>query len=217
MVKYSFNEEVQEYEKTNPQTYSSDWFKFKEGQNKIRVLSQGKVLSEHFKLGVCYGMEKGCPFHTSEYEKSPARPKWLMWIIDRADNKIKLAKMPYKIVKAIADLQTNEDYSFDEIPMPYDITITATKAGTKEVEYSTVPSIKRIEITPEEDEEYNKQTSVEDIVQKMKDKQQKIIELNPEFQNQRSLLKEELEKTSDEPVDSNYPEEEALEADQIPW
>ncbi len=214
-MRYSFNDEVEEYKRTNPQLNQTDYFKFQEGLNKIRVLSKGEVLAEHFKLGICFGMEKGCPFHTEEYKLTPARIKWLMWIIDRSDNKIKLAKMPYGVIKVIGDLQKNEDFAFDEVPMPYDITISATNAGTKEVKYSVMPSIKRTEITEEETLKYDEQTPVEEIVQKMKDKQREKVSQDPLFQRRQEELRQELESSTGE-VDSIYPEEE-INPNEIPF
>ena len=141
----------------------------------MRVLSPGEPTASHFQnkkfLGTCYGVEKGCPFHTEEYKNSPAKVKFLMYIIDRKDGQIKLASMPYIIVKSIGALQENQDYAFDEIPMPYDITVNAKKAGTIEVEYTVIPSPKLIPLTQEEQNEFLKLKPIKEIIERMKEKQ----------------------------------------------
>lgn len=172
---YSFNDRLKEDEKEHNLSRGDDWFKFTEGENKLRILSESTFIAEHFKQGTCYGKDKGCPFHGENDEK--ASSKWLIWILDRTDNKIKLAKFPYKIIKGIGDLQTNEDYAFEDVPMPYDITINAKNAGTLTVEYSIIPSPKLIELTEDEASDLESKTNTEEIVEKMKEKQ---IEKNGE-------------------------------------
>jgi hypothetical protein len=55
-------------------------------------------------------------------------------VIDRTDGKFKLFFMPNTIYKQIEALQENPDYEFTDVPMPYDITINAKGAGSKDVE-----------------------------------------------------------------------------------
>jgi len=55
--------------------------------------------------------------------------------------------------------------------MPYDITVTAKNAGTKEVEYSIIPSPKLTPVEPQFFEKLGKEKSPEDIVIAMKKKQ----------------------------------------------
>lgn len=179
-MKYNFNQNLKETEEKY-NIGKDEWYKLQEGENRIRVLSPGKVLAEHFKLGVCYGIEKGCPFHTEEYKLSPARIKFLMYVVDRKDGEIKIAKMPYGIIKSIGALQENQDYAFDGIPMPYDITINAKGAGTKEVEYTVIPSPKLVPLSVEEQENLSKLKSVEEIIERMKEKQKERIENDPRF------------------------------------
>ncbi len=94
------------------------YFKVKEGANKIRLLSP-------------------CIPYRSEY-KGQVNVKFPAWIIDRADGVIKLYFMPQTILNAIGGLQMSDDFGFVEVPMPYDLTIMAKNAGTKEVEYTVV-------------------------------------------------------------------------------
>lgn len=161
------------------------WFKFAEGNNRMRLVSDGAVMSEHFQKGydhngICYGKDKGC-WGCKGGVKTSFRK--LYRIIDRKkihnaegeeiEAGIKLIKLGSKIIKQLDALAENEDYSFDSFPMPYDITINAVGAGTMEVEYSVVPSPKMIPLTETEVADLAKEHSPADIVKTMKENQMK--------------------------------------------
>lgn len=115
---------------------SGDRFKIKEGPNRVRLMSEFLP-------------------HTSYFKASPQavgqrRFQWIGYILDRVDGQVKTFFMPHTIHKFIEDLQQDSDWSFDEVPLPYDVTINAKNAGTKEVEYSVTPSPKRVPATPAE-------------------------------------------------------------------
>lgn len=109
---------------------SGDYLKFKEGPNKFRLLSM-------------------CLPHPGEYQGRKTF-KWLCYVIDRLDGKVKPLFMPHVIYKQIEALQMDDEYAFAEVPMPYDLTINAKNAGTKEVEYTVVPARKNSPVTPKE-------------------------------------------------------------------
>ena len=71
-------------------------------------------------------------------------------MLDRKDGRIKPFFMPHTIYKLIEGFQENPEYAFDEVPMPYDVTIGAKKAGTKEVEYTVVPARQNTPLTVDE-------------------------------------------------------------------
>ena len=75
--------------------------------------------------------------------------------------------MPTTIKKMIGALQKDEDYSFDSVPMPYDITINATNAGSKEVTYAVMPSPKRVDLTAEELEALEKRGDIDSFLAKL--------------------------------------------------
>jgi hypothetical protein len=104
-----------------------DYFKVQEGANKVRLMSE-------------------CLEHPGEYLGKPTF-KWLCYVLDRKDAKIKPFFMAHTIYKQIEALQRDADYAFDEVPMPYDITINATKAGTIDVEYTVVAARQNTPLT----------------------------------------------------------------------
>jgi hypothetical protein len=126
MPKVNFADEIKAAEREGS-IGGGDYFKPREGANRVRLVSE---LLRH------PGSYKGTPNF-----------KWLTRVIDREDGKVKVWFMPHTIFKAIRDLQQTEDYAFEDIPMPYDLTVNAKNAGTKEVEYSVVPARKNTPLT----------------------------------------------------------------------
>lgn len=125
---------------------TSFFHKFTEGENRIRILSDGAVLAQHFfgkgiKPSICYGIAKGCPFHKGS-DKS-ASIKYSCYVLDRIDNTVKLSDLPYSVIKKIGDLQLNSEWAFDSFPMPYDVTVTYKSAESPANMYSVVASPKR--------------------------------------------------------------------------
>lgn len=110
---------------------SGDYLKLKAGANRFRLLSE-------------------CLPHEGEYQ-GRKNFKWLCYVLDRVDAKVKLFFMPHTIYKQIVEFQRSDEYAFDDVPMPYDLTITAdAKVGTKEVKYTLTPARKNTELTEDE-------------------------------------------------------------------
>lgn len=112
---------------------SSDWFKFKEGINIVRILVEPAPMFEDYKMGICY---HDCGFQGS--------PKFLAYILDKSDGKIKLMKIPNVINEQIIGFEKSSRFTFDGFPMPYDLEINAKNAGTKEVVYTVLPGTEDI-------------------------------------------------------------------------
>ena len=123
--------------------------KLQEGQNRIRLVSE-------------------CIPHEGEYNGKPTF-KWLCQVIDRKDGKVKPFFMPHKIFKDIEALQMSEDYSFDAVPMPYDITITAIGAGMITVQYSTTPARQNTPITEDEQMMINGVPNINELQKKIRE------------------------------------------------
>jgi len=108
---------------------NSERLKLQEGGNKIRLMSE-------------------CIAHAGTY-KGTRTFKWLCYVLDHADHKVKPFFMPHSIYKQIEALQLDPDYSFESIPMPFDIKINAKGAGTKDVEYTVIPAPKHTSVNPD--------------------------------------------------------------------
>lgn len=129
---------------------SGDYLKLKEGANRMRLMSE-------------------CLPHAGEYQGRKTF-KWLCYVVDRVDGKVKPFFMPHTIYKQIESLQVSEDYAFADVPMPYDLTINAKGAGTKEVEYAVVPARKNTNITPGEMDDFDKCKPLKELQAALNDK-----------------------------------------------
>lgn len=155
----SFKDKLNEAEKSEHNSSGGGWFKFREGKNSIRVLTEPEPFFEDFKRGICY---TGCGYSGSA--------KTLAYVLDNLDGKVKLMRIPYTISQLIASWQISEDWSFENFPMPYDIVIEAKGAGTKEVEYSPTPRPKRTEVSNDVIEQVLKQGTCAEVIAKLKEK-----------------------------------------------
>ena len=135
MTKQNLNDTI---DQANKDYGGSDFFKFEEGNNEMRILTPFHVYAEHYSpsgyKGVCLGKEEGC-----EGCKEGTKPtaKWLAWGANKEG--LKLFKFGHKIIKQISALQNDTEYSFEEFPMPYPINIKADGAGETTVVYTVMP------------------------------------------------------------------------------
>lgn len=144
---YKLSDNIQKAEKEY-NIGKGDTFKVKEGDNRVRVVSQLRPLS-------------------GEYKGTPTF-KWLCYILDRQDGKVKAYYMPHTIAKSLDALQSDPDYFFDDMPMPYDINIKTKNAGTKEVEYTVIPGLRK-DLTAAEQEEINRQKPIDELLKKVQE------------------------------------------------
>lgn len=141
-----------------------DWYKFAEGANAFRVLTEPEMIFEDFKNGICY---TGCGFEGS--------PKFMAYVLDRKDGSIKIAKLPYGIGSKIASYENDKEFNLDftTFPMPYDIRVTAVGAGTKEVKYQTDANPNKRPVELSVLDELAKLNPIPNIINKMKEKNKK--------------------------------------------
>lgn len=132
---------------------SGDYLKLREGANRFRLMTE-------------------CLPHEGEYQ-GKKNFKWLCQVIDRADGRVKLFFMPHTIYKQIAALQTSDDYAFTDVPMPYDLTINADGAGTKEVKYTLMPARKETALTAAEREAFAAVKSLAEVKKALDEKKGK--------------------------------------------
>jgi hypothetical protein len=156
----NYEESADEFLKTDFKSGSNDFFKAKEGENKIRLLSSMKPYFSKFVKG-----GKGSIKAYSYFTDSSS--KFLCYVLDLADNKIKLYEMPKTVATEIQALGKDEDYAFSSFPMPYNIKIMVENAGTTAVEYKVIASPKQIPIEPEVLEDYATKKKVHEVLATM--------------------------------------------------
>lgn len=173
----SFMEDIQKETKQYGVSGNNNFFQFKKGVNKMRLLVQPKILATHFfqdgkKPTVCVGVDNGCKFH-GESDKRPSI-KLVTYVIDRDDKGVKLAELPLSISYALNDLQEDSDFAFSEFPMPYDVKITHDPDNDDpKAKYRLVASPKQEPLTEEEKvalAEAMKKITPEQYVEKRKEK-----------------------------------------------
>lgn len=183
MPNFNFSKMIDERDSQRPagNQQSSGWLKIASGDNRMRILSDAAKYPEHSMYddnfqegdysGICVGLDDGCP-GCKTGRLSPSI-KYLFWVIDRKDNQIKLAKLTYGVVKSLQTLASDMDWSFDSFPMPYDLNVKYDKSAAPAKKYTVVGSPRRLDVTEAELKEFQGQTPVEEIVQRIKDKKMK--------------------------------------------
>ena len=101
--------------------------------------------------------------------KTERRFKWLVRIIDRADGQVKPYFMAHTVMKALRTLQEDEEFSFNEMPMPYDVVVKVENAGTRDAEYNVVAR-KETSITTEEQNAIDSLPTLETYQQQLREK-----------------------------------------------
>ncbi len=167
-MKFNFNENRQQAEKQY-NLGKGEYFKVKSGDNKVRLVSE-------------------CIPHPGEYMGKPTF-KWLCQVIDLTDGKVKPYFMPDGVYKQILSLQQDEDYSFDEVPMPYNINIYTENAGELTAKYTVRPSPKRTDLTPEQLQAIVAAPSVQELQAKIRenDKEKNVPAATPISQQEADL------------------------------
>lgn len=194
-----FNELGQVAQDYNIGGSKGEWLRLEAGDNKVRILSEYEVLAKHWgsnkKSTVCVGKDHGCTFckDKADIEAELAKEtdkikiealkkriaatkpsvKFLLWVIDRKDNKPKIAELGWTIINAIGELQKDEEYGFQELP-EYDVNIKKTVKGSgtqpSDIEYTLVPSRINKPLTPEELTQLKSLTPVADVVKTIKER-----------------------------------------------
>ncbi len=147
-MKFNFNANYESVKKEY-NLEKGQYFKLSEGANRVRLISE-------------------CLPHQSFY-KNQLTFKWLCQVIDRKDGIVKPFFMANTIYRQIESLQMSEDYAFTEVPMPYDMTINAKGAGTKEVVYTTTPARNNTPLTEEDKKAIAEAPTVQELQQKIRD------------------------------------------------
>ena len=162
---------------------SGDTFKFPEGKSRVRVLAGGTPIAQHWIGGkpyVCYGAKAGCPHHGANTPKDKdgkelkPRVQNVFYILNKSKDpnatQIQLAYFPYTVFKAIKSFSEEQDYEFDELPMPYDIGVTYDKDESPADMYKVIAGKINSPVPKEVLDELATKPSIEEIVETQKEK-----------------------------------------------
>lgn len=246
-MSYNFNEQMEADNKKFGYTGGNvDYFNIQDGNDNVcRILTPGAAYANHFigkgiKSPICYGYDKGCPIReknedgTLSTRHARGSIRYVLYVLDRKDNKVKTAFFTYGVMFQVGAIQQNPDFQFADLPMPYDVRITF-KPDEKDpkAKYRVEVKPNSAELTEEnlkdlEDKLAN--ITPETIVEKMKQKQLddderngRRVEQTTLVQEQGTYLKEAIAKDAKENVKTTidemkvkYPDEDINPAD-IPF
>ncbi len=228
---FNMKEIMEEVDKEFPPSqYDKDErFKLVEGNNRIRILSMLEPYFSHFNLsgynGICLGKDLQCPgcieddrrrelkqqdLKGNEKLQMTRNIQWLAHILDYSDNNVKLAWLAYKVGKKIGEWQIDPEYAFNEVPMPYDITIVAIKKkgkdGKDKIQTDSIDAGRQnTSVAPEVLAKLEKTKSVKDIKELIKNKKARELGIK---------IEGDIEDTSG--ISLEYPTEE-ISPDDVPF
>lgn len=152
---------IDETEKKRDEEFKEGYFNIAEGDNRVQILTHCAPLAQMWdNANKKYRVAE-------EGDKNPSI-KGVCWLLH--EGKMKQAKLPYTVVKAIRSLQNDSEWGFEAFPMTRQINIKAKDAGTKEVDYSVTPTLKEFPVSDEIMKELAARPTPEDIIEKMKNK-----------------------------------------------
>lgn len=129
----------------------SDFLILKEGNNKVRILSKAMSFATHW-VTLDDGTKRkvncataGCPVCKRGQDTDKPKPRWLIKVLNRDENRIQLLEIGPQIASGIKTLVDNEDWG----PVTdYDVNIKRNPAGSKPL-YAVMPG-KRAPLTTDE-------------------------------------------------------------------
>ncbi len=166
----------------------ADFFKLKNGDNRVVILTNPVGYSEVFKIGIAY---EDCGYGAY------AGRRYKCYVKDLEDDKIKTANFSYTTAKKIAALSEGARTKFTEFPIPYVVNLRTVNAGTKEVDTSVIAD-EDYEVTEEDKAELASFDSITEIIERLKVAQKKKVESSPELRAQIDAFISEKEKEAED-------------------
>lgn len=159
----------EDFPESESQNRESDFHKLKVGENKVRILTQFEKANQLYE-GV-YPNSKYLGLVEDDYVPKKGEEVVVQgwaWAVIRETGELKILQVGKGILKLLAQLRANEEYAFEDFPMPYDVNIHNTGDGP--TRYSITAARKNSEVSPEEVAELEKKTPVENIIKRIKEK-----------------------------------------------
>ena len=138
-----------------------DYFRLALGENKVRVLTEPEKIAIHYSPAerrsfLCTG--DVCPHCKA---KRPSH-RIMLYVLDRADGKVKLAELPWSVFTALGELANTSEYAFKDIP-PYDIIIMKSGEGL-DTTYTVQAGRNESSLTAEQQAELANKKQVKEII-----------------------------------------------------
>lgn len=132
------------------------------GENKFRLLSELEPFIQHFikeenRFVNCD--DKRCEHCKAKINKSS---KVVAYILDRTDDKIKLAKLPWAVYTNLGDLSGSSEWGFTDLPL-YDLLVLKRGEG-KSTRYSVNGTRNDKPLTLDQSQEFAAKRPVKEVV-----------------------------------------------------
>lgn len=146
---------------------TSDFYRIKEGQNKMRILTDFVMVESIYK-GVFPNskyMGMKTPGRVIAADEKVTSQAWA-WAVIRGEkpeqDELKIVQFGKTLINNLIQYRKNPEYEFDKFPMQFDITVNSLGDGPNR--YTMIASPKRSEVTQGEMEKLNKKKSINDII-----------------------------------------------------
>lgn len=166
----------------------ADYYKLKEGDNEIVILTNPVGYGELFNVGIAY---EGCG-----YAEISSR-KYKCYVKDLRDGGIKIMNLSYTVAKKLIALADGARTKFDGFPMPYSVNLKTLNAGKKEVETDILAG-EDYAVSEEDLAELAKFDPISEILERLKVSQKKKVETDTALQGVIANKIEEVRKRREE-------------------
>ena len=146
---------------TNDSVENSQYMKWEEGENQIRIVSEPVICYKRFKDAENENVKVYLTKVEAMKDKK-AKERSMFWAINRKTGKAQLVEAGPQIMEQIKMLATTGDSKFEDLP-PYDIYINKKGSGI-DTEYAVVAARSNVPLTPDEEEAVKGLKSVFDLL-----------------------------------------------------
>lgn len=122
---------------------AGNYLKTPPGTTKVRIVSEAVKFWKDFDTKTQYLTEEGAKANPN------AKPRYAMWVIDRADGVIKMWECSGGMVRDLQALSENPEYAFDG-EFPYDVIITRVGTTQNDTRYSVQAARQNTALTADE-------------------------------------------------------------------
>lgn len=164
-----FKQDLENNKRTNDNR--ADRFKLKNGDNKIVILTNPIGFSSVFGLGIAY---EGCGY--AQY----AGRKYKCYVLDIADDKVKIADFNYTVAQGLAALSEGTRTAFEGFPMPYALNLKTSNSGTKEAE-TDILAMEDYIVSDAVLSQLEAYSPIQEVIDNLKKWQKKQNEENPDM------------------------------------
>ncbi len=154
---------------------SGDYYKLQSGENKIRILSKPEPTATHF-LGK--GISPAPCVEPCKHCENGLKTNYkiALYLLDRSDEQIKFAELPWSVFRSLGELAISSEYGFKDLP-PYDVIIVKSGEGM-ETRYAVTPGRNEKPLTAAQQKELASKKPVQEILAG-KMKQDEAVQTTP--------------------------------------